>query len=250
MKKHGFAPFAVAAILVACGGAAEKTTPAPAPAPPAPTAAPAAAGSISGVVSYNGSDPDTPIAMDADPVCSGLHSSPVTTQTVEASGGNLGGAFVYVKEGVTGSYPPPSEPLVLDQQGCTYHPHVWGIRAGQKLVIRNSDPTLHNIHALPTANAEFNQGQPFQGMETERTFDKPEVMVKFKCDVHPWMSGWMGVMNHPFFAVSGADGSFSIPNLPAGNYVVEAWHEALGTRTQNVTIPASGSVAVAFDFSS
>lgn len=248
MKKQGLALFAVALLVAACGGGGEKPASAPAAAPAAP-AAPAATGTITGLVTFNGADPDTAVAMDADPVCAGLHASPVMTQTVDASGGNLAGAFVYVKEGVTGSYAPPSEPLVLDQKGCTYNPHVWGIQAGQKLVIRNSDPTLHNIHALPTQNAEFNQGQPFQGMEMEKTFDKPEVMVRFKCDVHPWMSGWMGVMSHPFFAVSGPDGSFTIPNLPAGSYVLEAWQETLGTRTQNVTVPASGSVAVAFDFS-
>ncbi len=252
MKMQALAPFVLAALLVACGGG-EKPAPAPSPAPAEPAAPPAAApaggGSISGAVSYSNGDPDTPIAMDADPVCAGLHATSVTTQTVEASGGKLAGAFVYLKEGITGSYPVPSEPAVLDQKGCQYTPHVWGIRAGQKMIIRNSDPTLHNIHALPAKNAEFNQGQPFQGMEMERTFDQPEVMVRFKCDVHPWMSGWMGVLDHPFFAVSGADGSFTIGNVPAGNYVVEAWHETLGTRTQNVTVSEGGQVALSFDFS-
>ncbi len=120
---------------------------------------------------------------------------------------------------------------------------------GQKLVIRNSDPTLHNVHALPSKNEEFNQGQPFQGMELEKTFDQPEVMVRFKCDVHPWMSSYMGVLNHPFFAVSGADGSFSIDGLPAGDYEVEAWHEELGAKTMSVSVAADGTAAANFDFS-
>jgi hypothetical protein len=105
------------------------------------------------------------------------------------------------------------------------------------------------VHALPTANTEFNQGQPFQGMELEKTFDKPEVMVRFKCDVHPWMSAWMGVMSHPFYAVSAEDGSFSIENVPAGEYTLEAWHETLGTKSQAVTVAEDGDVAVSFDFS-
>ena len=116
-------------------------------------------------------------------------------------------------------------------------------------MIRNSDPTLHNVHALPTVNKEFNRGQPFQDMEFEHRWEQPEVMVRFKCDVHPWMSSYMGVLDHPFFAVSGEDGSFEIPDLPAGDYVLEAWHEEFGTRTQNVTVGADEVAAVSFDFS-
>ena len=119
---------------------------------------------------------------------------------------------------------------------------------GQSLVILNSDPTLHNIHALPKNNEEFNQGQPFQNMKLEKEFSVAEVMVRFKCDVHPWMGAFMGVLDHPFFAVSGGDGSFSIEGLPAGEYVLEAWHETLGTQTQSVSVAEDGAAEVAFDF--
>lgn len=239
----------ILALTAACGGGEQASAPPPEPAAPATAPAPATGGgSVSGLVSYNNGDPDTAINMDADPVCSGLHESEVTTQQVAVDNGNLANVFVYLKD-VSGSYPAPADPVVLDQQGCTYHPHVSGIQVGQKLVIRNSDPTLHNVHALPTVNPEFNQGQPFQGMELEKTFDLPEVMIRFKCDVHPWMSSWMGVLEHPFFAVSGADGSFSIENVPAGEYTLEAWHETLGTKTQTVTVSEGGDVAVSFDFS-
>ena len=120
---------------------------------------------------------------------------------------------------------------------------------GQKIVIRNSDPTLHNVHAVPTINAEFNQGQPFQDMELEKSFDKPEVMVRFKCDVHPWMTSYMGVLDHPYFAVSGTDGAFSIEGLAPGTYVLAAWHETLGEQTQSVTIGPNETVEASFDFS-
>lgn len=239
---------AAIALLAACGGggdAATETAAAPAPAPA--LAAAGGSGSITGLVSYTGDDTDAEINMDADPVCAEAHSDGAEGEAVLAADGNLANAFVYVKEGVSGSHPAPSEPVVLDQVGCTYAPHVAGIQTGQKLVIRNSDPTLHNVHALPVNNAEFNQGQPFQNMELEKTFATAEVMVRFKCDVHPWMAAYMGVVDHPYFAVSGADGSFSIDGLAPGDYVVESWHETLGTRTQNVTV-GDGAVAVSFDY--
>lgn len=235
------------ALLAACGGGGGDTTETAAPAA-APAPAPAGgSGSITGVVSYAGEDTDGPINMDADPVCAGLHGDGVESQAIVADNGNLANVFVYVKEGVSGSYPAPSEPVLLDQNGCTYIPHVAGIQTGQKLVIRNSDATLHNVHALPEKNPEFNQGQPFQNMELEKTFDTPEVMVRFKCDVHPWMGAYMGVVDHPFYSVTGTDGSFSIEGLPAGDYVVETWHETLGSKTQNVTV-GDGAVAVSFDY--
>ncbi len=239
-------PGAFVLLLGACGGPEEAPVVSEEPAT-APT--PVAAGSILGMATYADGDPDTAIKMDADPVCAGLHAEAVHTEKVVAEGGHLANVFVYVKEGVTGSYSAPSEAHVLDQRGCQYFPHVSGLMVGQTLLIRNSDPTLHNVHALPKVNDEFNQGQPFIDMEFEKTFDQSEVMVRFKCDVHPWMSSYMGVLEHRFFGVSGSDGSFSIEGLPAGDYVVEAWHEEFGTQTQNVTVEADGTVEVNFDFS-
>ncbi len=240
-----------AVTLAACGGgeAPAPTTEAP---PAAPAAAPPAGGNgvIAGTVTYANGDPDAAIKMDADPICQGLHTEPTYSEKVVASAdGQLANVFVYVKSGLSGSYLAPSEAQLLNQEGCQYMPHVSGIMVGQKLIIRNSDPTLHNVHALPQKNQEFNQGQPFQGMELEKSFATPEVMVRFKCDVHPWMSSYMGVLDHPFFAVSGADGSFSIDGLPAGDYEIEAWHEELGTRTLTVSVAADGTAEANFDFS-
>jgi len=237
-------------LLVACGGGGsdEASAPAATEHETAPVAVAAAgSGSITGLVSYTGEDTDTEINMDADPQCSSMHEGDVSTEMIVADGGNLANVFVYVKEGISGSHPAPAEAVVLDQNGCTYVPHISGVQVGQKLIIRNSDSTLHNVHALPENNAEFNQGQPFQNMELEKSFDTAEVMVRFKCDVHPWMGAYIGVVDHPYFAVTGADGSFTIEGLPAGDYVVEAWHESLGVKTTNVTV-ADGAVAVAFDY--
>ena len=245
---------AALSVLVACGGGGEAPASPESQADSTPAPAPAGGGSgsatIAGVATYANGDPDTEIKMDADPVCSSLHPDAVHTEKiVHDDAGNLANVFVYVKEGLTGSYPAAGDNHLLDQAGCQYSPHVSGMRVGQKLVIRNSDPTLHNVHAMPAINKEFNMGQPFQGMELEHTFDKSEVMVRFKCDVHPWMASYMGVLDHPFFGVSGADGGYSIGSLPAGEYVIEAWHEELGTQTQNVSVADGATVEVSFDFS-
>jgi hypothetical protein len=241
---------AAPALVVACGGGGEAPSP-PAQDSPAPPAAEAATGggAVAGTVSYANGDPDAAIKMDADPVCQGLHTEPAYSEKIVADGGGLANVFVYVKSGLSGSYSAPADSVLLNQQGCQYTPHVSGIMVGQKLVIRNSDPTLHNVHALPANNPEFNQGQPFQGMELEKSFDTAEVMVPFKCDVHPWMASYLGVVDHPFFAVSGGDGSFSIDGLPAGDYEIEAWHEDLGSQTLSVTVEADGTAEANFDFS-
>ncbi len=248
-KKNFLAALAILAaiVVVACGGA-EK---APTETAKAPAAAPASGtASIAGTIAYANGDPDTAISMNADPKCATLHKEPVLTEKiVTGETGGLANVFVYVKAGLpAGKYPVPETTHLLDQKGCQYRPHVSGIRTGQKLIIRNSDPTLHNVHALPKVNQEFNQGQPFENMELERTFDKAEVMVRFKCDVHPWMSSYMGVVDHPFFAVSDAAGSFKIDGLPAGEYTLEAWHEELGTTTQKVSVTEGQAASVAFSF--
>ena len=137
---------------------------------------------------------------------------------------------------------------MLDQKGCHYSPHVLGIQVGQPLQVLNSDSTLHNVHALPKANSEFNAGQPIQGMKTTHTFSTKEVMIPFKCDVHGWMNAWVGVLDHPYYAVTGADGTFSLKGLPPGTYTIEAWHEKLGTQTQMVTLGAKDNKDVAFTF--
>ncbi len=236
-------------VLTACGGKEEdeeEAAPAKAAAttaaPAAPAAAPVGGGAtLTGKVTFAGTAPQLEqIKMDADAYCKAAHSTPVYTQEVEVNGnGTLKDVLVFVKSGVSGSYPPPSTPVELDQKGCQYHPHIFGIQTGQSLKIVNSDGTLHNIHALPKVNAEFNIGQPFQNMATDKKFDKAEVPVRFKCDVHKWMGAYCGVFNHPFFAVTNDQGTFEIKGLPPGNYVIEAWQEKFGAQDQNVTISGS-----------
>lgn len=247
--------------FAACGGGKdedalleeEEATPAPAAGAPgaaAPAAAPAGSATVTGKIAFEGTAPTMErLKMDADAFCKASHAQPVYSQEVVVNSNNtLQWVFVYVKDGVTGSYPAPTTPVTIDQRGCQYQPHVFGMQAGQPLKITNSDATLHNIHALPKKNAEFNIGQPFQGMETVKKFDNPELPVHFKCDVHKWMGAYAGVVNHPFYAVSNDQGTFEIKNLPAGNYVIEAWHEKFGPQTQNVTVSGSESQTVDFTF--
>ncbi len=239
--------------LVGCGGGEEAPSSAPAksstPAPP--PVDPATAGSITGKAVLEGDAPEQKaIQMGADPVCAKMHTSPVQTEFVVANAdGTLANVFVYVKDGLGGrKFPTPSEAVVLDQNGCTYHPHVFGIMVGQDLNVVNSDDTLHNIHAMPEKNPQFNIGQPIKGLTTKKTFEKTEVMVPFKCDVHKWMNSYAGVLDHPYFGVTGTTGSFEIGNLPPGDYVVEAWHEKLGSQTQNVTVGEKESKEISFSF--
>jgi plastocyanin len=239
---YGFG-FALAASAVACGGGGSTSggSSAPAPAPGATKIDAATAGELKGSVALDGAAPkNADIKMNADPVCiKQTAGAPQQQETflVGKDGKSLANVFVYVKDGLGNYvYDPPTESAKIDQHECRYHPHVFGMRVGQTLEIVNSDPTLHNIHALPKGNAEFNTGQPIQGMTTKHTFTAKEVMVPFKCDVHGWMNAYVGVLDHPFFAVTDADGNFDIKGLPPGTYTIEAWHEKAGATTQSVTI--------------
>jgi plastocyanin len=228
-------------VAVACGspspqpGSAPAATPEPAPTGPPPPLP--GESTISGTIKYEGTaDKPRVVRMDSDPLC--MPEGPTTSEVLMVGPGNsLQNAFVYVKDGLGAhKFTAPQTPVVLDQKGCKYLPHVFGVQVGQPVVIVNSDPTLHNVHAVPKANTEFNFGQATKGMKTTRMFDKPEVMVPFRCDVHGWMSSYAGVLEHPYFAVSNADGTFEIKGLPAGTYTVEVWHEKLGTQTTKVTV--------------
>jgi hypothetical protein len=232
---------AVGLSCAACGGGAKEEAPPPAPA--ATAAAPASgtssggSASVEGKISFEGTPPAAEkIKTSADPKCQALHPAGLERQTVDTSGGGLKDVFVYVKSGLAGSYPAPAEPVLLDQHGCMYSPHIVGVQAGQPLKIRNSDDTLHNIHPRPAVNDEFNIGQPRKGMESTKTFTKPEVMIPVGCDVHPWMRSYIAVLNHPFYAVTKEDGSYEIKGLPPGEYEIEAWHEKLKNQTQKVTV--------------
>ena len=210
------------------------------------------AASISGTIKYEGEVPKfNEIKMDADPICLTHHTAPVYPQTLVVGEGNtMGDVFVYVKNGLAKKdYPAPAEPLVIDQKGCQYNPHVAGVMAGQTVKILNPDGTLHNVHALCKVNQEFNLAMPKFRTETTKVFDKEEFMFPLKCDVHPWMSGWLSVMTHPFFAATKPDGKFKIDNLPAGTYEIEAWHEKLGTQKASVTVTGEETKEVNFTFS-
>jgi plastocyanin len=157
--------------------------------------------------------------------------------------------FVYVKDGLGDYYfETPTTAVTLDQKGCHYAPHVFGVRAGQPVEIVNSDPTLHNVNAMAKVNQSFNLGQAIQGMKNQKVFKTPEVMVHIKCDVHNWMNAYAGVLNHPYFAVTANGGSFELKGLPPGTYTIEAWHEKLGTQTQSVTLAANESKPITFAF--
>jgi hypothetical protein len=195
---------------------------------------------LTGKVMFEGTPPASqPIRMDADPVCLLQNKDGATAEDVVVnSNGTLKNAFVYVKEGLqTKPSSPPTEPVVFDQKGCRYHPHVFGIMVNQPFQILNSDGTLHNVHALPKSSKEFNLGMPIQGMKLTQKFTAPEVMVKIKCEVHPWMVAYAGVLDHPYYGVTGDDGSFTIKDLPPGEYVVEAWHEKYSAQTLTVKVP-------------
>ena len=209
------------------------------------------AATVTGRVLFDGSPGENPkIDMSADPVCRSLHESGVFDERVIVNAnGTLKNVFVYVKEGLEKTSLAPAGEVVLDQKGCSYHPRIQGMQAGQTLTILNSDSTLHNVHAFAKNNKEFNLGMPLQGMKLEKTFSNPEVMVKMKCDVHPWMTGYIGVVDHPFFAVTNEEGVFEVENLPPGEYTFEAWHETYGTKSQHVVVEDEAPVEVVFQFS-
>jgi len=211
---------------------------------------PATAATITGKIEFKGTPPkERPIKMGAEKKCEALHTKRVFPGKVLVNdNGTLQNVFVYIKEGLDGrTFDPPEEPVTIDQIGCRYTPHVFGIQVNQPLQILNSDPFLHNIHALPKKSREFNFGMPNVG-ERRRTITEKEVMVKVKCDVHPWMKAYIGVLDHPYYSVTGADGSFNLSNVPPGNYVVEAWHETYNTQVLSVTVGESETKEITFTF--
>src|SRR5258706_9105133 len=245
----------IVAASVACGGggsSSSSSSSVPAPGTGAKKVDQATAGDVKGTVVLDGTAPkNEPIKMGADPYCQKANTTPQFQETymVGSDGKSLGNVFVYVKDGLGNYiYDPPAGPATIDQQGCRYHPHVFGMRVGQVLQIVNSDPTLHNIHALPKGNTEFNTGQPIQGMKTTHTFSKQEIMVPFKCDVHGWMNAYVGVVDHPYFAVTDKDGKFELKTLPPGTYTIVAWHEKMGTQEQKVTLGEKDTKEIAFTF--
>ncbi|HKH49403.1 MAG TPA: carboxypeptidase regulatory-like domain-containing protein [Thermoanaerobaculia bacterium] len=216
----------------------------------ASAAGPALAGDITGTVTYTGKVPNLkPIAMNADPACASKHTGPVPSEALVLGPANaMANVMVRVKGPVQGSFPAPAKPVVIDQKGCQYHPHVLGIRVGQTLQLKNSDGLLHNVHALPKVNTPFNMAMPANRTTADTKFGKEEGMFLVKCDVHPWMSAYVGVFSNPFYTVSGKDGKYKISGLPPGNYEIEAWHEKLGVKSAKVTVAANKPGAANFSF--
>lgn len=207
------------------------------------------AGHVSGTITFTGMVPEMEaIDMSDEPVCADKHdSTPMMELVIVGDEGGLANVFVYVKEGLDGLVFPTPAPVVLDQDGCVYRPHILGIQVGQDMILRNSDGLLHNIKASPTENRPFNTSQPVK-METTRSFTTAEVMVPVRCDVHGWMTAYVGVLDHPYHSVTSGDGAFSLQTLPPGDYVIEAWHERYGTLTQDVTVTTGETTEITFEF--
>ena len=214
---------------------------------------PATAGSIHGAVRFKGSAPaPVEIDMGMDPGCTIASKQPnFSQQYVVGKGGGFGNVYVYVKSGLEGSnFPVPATPVILDQKGCRYEPHVLALMGGQILRVLNSDPTMHNVHAQPNAagNSQWNMSQMPKGAPIETIFHDPEVMMPFKCNQHPWMKAFVNVAATPFHAISDANGNFEIKGLPPGEYTISAVHEAAGEQTQKITVGAKEDKPLDFTF--
>jgi hypothetical protein len=214
-------------------------------------------GTISGKVSFTGDAPaPKPIDMNADAACASKNPNAVAEDVV-VKDGKIEYVFVYVKDGQTAdgkkisgfSFPVPSTPVVLDQDGCHYKPHVLGIQTNQKFNVKNSDPTAHNVNVQPKGNTAWNQSQPPNAPVIEKTFTRAETLIPIKCNQHPWMKAWVGVLKHPFYSVSKEDGSFQIAGVPPGKYTVVAWHEKYGEKTMDVTVGDKATATADFSYS-
>ena len=244
-------------LLFACGGGRETAeTPAEGDTPEAAEATGTApdlsqAGTVTGKVSFEGDEPRRArIRMGAEPACDSKHGGNVFSEVVVVNqNGTLQHAFVWIKSGLEEyRFDTPSEPVVLDQDGCLYSPHVFGVQTRQEIKVVNSDPVTHNIHPVPRQNREWNISQS-PNQELLRAFPREEIMIPVKCNVHPWMTCYAGVVGHPYFSVTGDDGTFELRNVPPGDYTIEVWHERFGTQEQQVTVGPSESKEIEFTYS-
>jgi hypothetical protein len=208
-------------------------------------------GTITGKILFTGTAP-APKTLDfsADPVCVSAATNK-TTDDVMVKDGKLANVFVYIKSGGAVdkySFAIPADEPQIDQKGCRYAPHVLGVMAKQNIKIINSDNTTHNIHFTPSKNEDWNQSEPPGAPPKEKSFPRSEILIPVKCNVHPWMKAYVGVMSHPYFAVSGEDGSYTIKNVPPGEYTIVAWHEKYGEQPLKVTVGAKESKTQDFTF--
>ncbi len=204
---------------------------------------PATAGVVTGRILFTGkAAPVKKVDMEEDPQCNKLHKSPVVDRPIAVNkNGTLANAFVYVKAGLEGKkFAPPASPAVMDQKGCWFEPRVLGIQTGQQFEVTNSDPLTHNIHPRAHVNREWTQSQAEGTPPLERKFLQREIMIRVKCNIHSWMHAFIGVVDNPYFAVTGTDGTFELKNVPPGDYTIEAWQEELGVQEQHVTVAPSG----------
>jgi len=252
MKRTGFLLYAVSGALLAAIGCSKSQSgseqPAPASKPATISVDASTAGTISGVVTLKGQPAKMkPLDMTADPGCP---TGPQPAEVVVAKDGKLANVFVYVKEGLPpGNFAVPAEPVVLDQKGCRYNPHILGIMAGQPLKITNTDTADHNIHDMPSNNPAFNESQMPTDQPITKKFPNAEMMIPVQCNQHPWMRAFINVMSHPYYAVSAADGSFEIRSLPPGEYTIAAVHEKFGEQTMKVKVGPKENAKAAFVYS-
>ncbi len=246
---------ALALAFAGCGGNKENTEssnqPASAPAGGGATIDPSTVGDVSGTITLDGAPPTfKAINMSAEPFCSKAHSSPVLPEDVVVGDkGALANVVVYVKDDLSKyTFDTPKDSVGLDQRGCMYSPHVVALMAGQTIEVKNDDQTTHNIHPTPKDNREWNQSQPPGAAPLDEQFARMEVAIPVKCNVHPWMKGYIAVFKNPFFAVTTKDGKFDIKGLPPGTYTIEAWQEKFGTMDQQVTVGPKESKTVSFAF--
>ena len=242
-------PLALALVLAGLVAACSKHGLPPERGPATPLD-PATAGSIQGVVVFAGAaPPSTKLAIQGDPACSAAHPGSADAGDVLVRDGKVENAFVYVEKGLEGRvFERPKDAVVLDQQGCLFAPRIAGAQTGQPIEFVNSDPTLHNVHTQPQVSSGTNFGLAQRGARRAIHIDSAEVMVGVRCDVHPWMRAFVGVLDHPYFGITKADGAFRFEPLPAGAYTVTAWHERFGEREAKVTVEAGKTSDATFAY--
>ncbi|HUI65975.1 MAG TPA: carboxypeptidase regulatory-like domain-containing protein [Bacteroidota bacterium] len=207
-------------------------------------------GEVSGKVTFLGTPPKpVRLMITGDAVCLRSHKSPLYGEDVVVNpNGTLKNVVISVKEGLAGkTFTPPSNHVLLEQRGCQYIPHVVVLQVRQSLDVVNDDATLHNVHGLASENPPFNFAQVKQGQRQAKTFDRAEIF-RVKCDVHSWMAAYICVLDNPYFAVTGDDGSYTLKNLPPGDYTLEAWHEKYGTQMIKVKVGGGGKIKADFSF--